>query len=124
MNRDECPFCNIKHRLIGEDNFCYVIFDKYPVSEGHALIITKRHITSFFDLTDEERNSCLYLLDQTKQLIENKYQPDGWNIGINIGESAGQTVRHYHCHLIPRYKGDMENPEGGIRHCIEGRGYY
>ena len=77
-----------------------------------------------FGLTQEERESCWSLITEIKALVEAEYDPDGWNIGMNCGATAGQTVFHFHCHLIPRYEGDMEDPRGGVRHAVEGKGYY
>jgi len=73
---------------------------------------------------ESEKNDLPYTIEIAKQIIEKNHKPDGFNIGMNCGESAGQTVFHFHCHLIPRYKGDMENPRGGVRHCVRGKGYY
>jgi diadenosine tetraphosphate (Ap4A) HIT family hydrolase len=102
----------------------YAILDKFPVSEGHTLIISKRHQNDYFDLAEKEKMALQLMIDRVKTLLDKRYQPDGYNIGMNCGEVAGQTVSHFHCHIIPRYKGDMENPKGGVRHCVEGKGYY
>jgi len=92
-----------------------VIRDAFPVSPGHALIIPKRHIASFFETNEEERKAMLEALDQTKEIFDRELKPDGYNIGINEGLTAGQTIMHLHIHLIPRYKGDSSDPRGGIR---------
>lgn len=105
------------------DNF-FIIKDKYPVSPGHLLIITKERRQDFFELSEEEQVELSNLINTGKEIIENEYSPDGYNIGMNCGESAGQTVFHFHCHLIPRYEGDMDDPRGGVRHCVKGEGYY
>ena len=89
--------------------------DNHPVSPGHTLIIPKRHVASFFETTEEERQAMLRLLDEAKVILDRKHRPDGYNIGINGGEAAGQTVMHLHIHLIPRYKGDRPDPRGGVR---------
>jgi len=113
----ECVFCTMdKFEL--ENELAYAIFDKYPVNKGHMLIIPKRHTANYFDLTIEERLAIDKLLFQGKQLLDETYSPDGYNIGINCGEVAGQTIFHVHVHLIPRYKGDMEDPRGGVRGVI------
>lgn len=112
-----CIFCEMKEYIL-ENNLSYAIFDKFPVGLGHMLFIPKRHVSNFFELTEEERNSIFKLIEEGKKLIEKKYLPDGYNIGINIGEDAGQSVMHVHVHLIPRYRGDMENPKGGVRGVI------
>jgi diadenosine tetraphosphate (Ap4A) HIT family hydrolase len=91
---------------------------------GHCLIISNKLRPTFFDLTEEEKIELIALTDKAKQLIEQEFKPDGYNIGMNCGLAAGQTVMHFHCHIIPRYFGDMEDPRGGIRHCIKGKGYY
>ena len=122
---NDCPFCHIKPEdILAEDEHCFAIYDKYPVSKGHALIITRRHVTDAFGLTPDERYSCWNLISDLKKTISAEHNPDGWNIGMNCGQAAGQTVFHFHCHLIPRYEGDMEDPRGGVRHAVEGKGYY
>ena len=119
------PFRNIPaDRVLLENEYFYVIQDIYPVSEGHMLIISKREAVDYFSLTIKEKESLSEMVESAKNKIEEKHKPDGYNIGMNCGEAAGQTVMHFHCHVIPRYKGDMENPRGGIRHCVEGKGYY
>ena len=93
-------------------------FDDFPVNPGHFEVIPKRHAPTIFDTTNEEKLAIFDLINEAKKLIDKKYKPDGYNIGINNGESAGQTVMHLHVHLIPRFKGDVENPRGGIRGII------
>ena len=102
----------------------FLIKDRFPVSPGHILIISKELKKDFFELNDEERNELPLMIEVAKNLIEKEYKPDGYNIGMNCGETAGQTVFHFHCHVIPRYKGDMDNPRGGVRYCIPGKGNY
>jgi diadenosine tetraphosphate (Ap4A) HIT family hydrolase len=92
-----------------------VIRDGFPVSPGHSLILPRRHVQSFFDIDAEERRGLLDLLDQAKKLLDNEFGPAGYNIGINDGASAGQTISHLHIHLIPRYISDCPDPRGGIR---------
>ncbi len=91
------------------------ITDSFPLTRGHSLIVPRRHVASFFDLTPDERLAMLEMLDQTKAALDAQYAPDGYNIGINDGEAAGQTVMHLHVHVIPRYKGDADDPRGGVR---------
>lgn len=110
--------------ILIENNFWFVVEDGNPVSQGHSLLIPKKHLVSVFDLTEEEFGGGFRLLQQVKDLIVQKYNPEGFNIGLNEGEAAGQTVHHLHIHIIPRYKGDVENPRGGIRHIIPSKGYY
>ena len=98
-----------------ENELVFAIFDKYPVNEGHMLIIPKRHFKNFFDATEEEIVALYDMLGRCKKHVEDKYSPTGYNIGVNVGEDAGQTIMHLHVHLIPRYKGDVENPKGGVR---------
>jgi diadenosine tetraphosphate (Ap4A) HIT family hydrolase len=119
----ECPFCNVRAPIL-EDALAFVIYDKYPVNPGHALILPKRHIESFFDATPEEVSAMLALLSEMRRRTDAKLAPDGYNIGVNIGEAAGQTVSHLHMHLIPRFYGDMENPRGGVRGVIPARQSY
>jgi len=109
--------------LFETDNF-FIIYDGYPVSEGHLLIVTKELRKDYFALSIQEINELPVVIEEAKRIIEKKSSPDGYNIGMNCGESAGQTVMHFHCHIIPRYNGDMKDPRGGIRHCVEGKGYY
>lgn len=110
--------------LITESATAFAIRDNFPVSEGHALIIPKRLISNFFDVSNHEQTACLLVLNRVKSIIENNYNPDGFNVGINIGEYGGQTIFHSHIHLIPRYKGDVRNPRGGVRKIIDGMGDY
>lgn len=111
-------------RHIGQTKCFFLIYDGFPVSTGHILIISKELRKDYFELTKEEKADLDIAIELAKQLIEENHSPDGYNIGMNCGEAAGQTVFHFHCHVIPRYKGDMDDPRGGIRHCIEGNGYY
>lgn len=111
-----CPFCNPpQSRAILANPHALAIHDNFPISPGHTLIIPKRHIASFFDLTAEEQGAMLELLTEIRQLLLAERNPDGFNIGINDGAAAGQTVMHLHIHLIPRYTGDQPDPRGGVR---------
>ena len=113
---DICPFCCLTaDRLVLEDELTLVIRDGFPISEGHTLIIPRRHVQSFFETTDAERSSLLAMLDTAKAVLDQSLKPDGYNIGINDGATAGQTVPHLHIHLIPRYEGDQTDPRGGVR---------
>ncbi len=107
-----------------EGKHFFVLEDRYPVSKGHCIIISKKESEDFFKLSPEELLELPEMIIKTKSYIESSLKPDGYNIGMNCGIPAGQTVMHFHCHVIPRYSGDMENPKGGIRHCISGKGYY
>lgn len=120
-----CIFCGMNsERVIYENSHVYAIKDGYPVTKGHTLIITKRHISNYFDLTAFEKQSIDEAIMHLKQELDQQYHPDGYNIGINNGEAAGQTIMHLHVHLIPRYKGDMENPRGGVRGVIPEKQQY
>ena len=120
-----CPFCGLKSdRIISESDHTITIRDGFPVSEGHTLIIPKRHVQSFFDLKAIEKAAILQALDEAKEALDKEFSPDGYNIGINDGEAAGQTVMHLHVHLIPRYKGDTEDPRGGVRHIFPEKAKY
>lgn len=111
-----CPFCTIPaSRIVLTHDIGLVIRDAFPVSFGHTLIIPRRHIGSFFDVTGEEREAMLWLLDAAKMGLDDEFHPDGYNVGINDGQAAGQTVLHLHIHLIPRYTGDSDDPRGGVR---------
>ena len=103
---------------IGEIATVFAIEDKFPVSKGHTLIIPKRKVENYFELQFHEQSACWFLLNLIKEQLINKYNPSGFNIGININAVAGQTVPHCHIHIIPRYRGDVENPRGGVRGVI------
>lgn len=122
----DCPFCNTNsdREIILETESEYSIFDKFPVNIGHALIIPKKHVSNYFDLSSEEQEACFKMLNSIKDILIQKYNPDGFNIGINIGEAAGQTISHVHIHLIPRYSGDVEKPRGGVRGVIPSKQSY
>ncbi len=104
--------------LIVETATVFSFYDKFPVSKGHALIVPKRLISNYFDLTLKEQTACWIVVNKVQKILQKKYNPDGFNIGININEEAGQTISHSHIHVIPRYKGDVESPRGGIRGVI------
>ena len=123
---NNCPFCKVEseREIIASSQLSVAFFDGFPVSPGHALIIPKRHVSSFFDLSQEERQDLLNLADSIKQIVEERYHPDGYNIGVNVGEAAGQSIFHVHMHLIPRYQGDVPNPRGGVRGVIPDKQNY
>ncbi len=124
--QEQCIFCGIGNdRIIDENPLSYAITDNFPVSEGHTLIIPKRHEPNYFLLTKEEKSSCDELLDRARsRILSSDPTVEGFNIGINIGEVAGQSIFHCHIHLIPRRKGDTPNPRGGVRHVIAHKGCY
>lgn len=118
--------------LIGEENRELIVetatvfsfYDKFPVSEGHSLVVPKRLVSNYFDLTLKEQTACWIVVNKVKAILQEKFKPDGFNVGININEEAGQTIPHCHIHVIPRYKGDVENPRGGIRGVIPSKKEY
>lgn len=113
-----------KDKIIFKDDYFFIIKDGFPVSPGHLLIISNELRKDYFELTETEKMNLPISIEKAKQIILQEYRPDGFNIGMNCGASAGQTVFHFHCHLIPRYDGDMENPRGGVRHVIPTKGNY
>lgn len=118
-----CPFCGGEGEVLGNE-LAFAKYDAFPVSPGHLLVMPRRHAADWFDLTDAERASIFSLISEAKGMLDAEFSPDGYNIGINCGEAAGQTVFHVHVHLIPRYAGDVENPRGGVRGVIpEKRNY-
>ena len=125
MSNIDCIFCNISQdRRIAENDPCFAMYDGFPVSKGHTLIIPKRHVADYFDLTEDEVMAMQALMREIKAKIEAELSPDGYNIGVNVNTAAGQTVFHVHMHLIPRYEGDAENPRGGVRGVIPGKQKY
>lgn len=121
---DECIFCKNAFDIIYEDDFVYAIYDGYPVSKGHILIISKEHVATYFDASIDIRKSVDKALFILKDLLVKEYNPDGFNIGINNGLESGQTIFHLHIHLIPRYKGDILDPTGGVRGVIPSKQKY
>jgi len=124
----KCFFCDIKSdtddkRILETESF-FSRFDDFPISRGHAEIVPKRHVESFFTLTEPELLEMYGLIVKTKTVIQEKFKPDGYNIGINEGKAGGQTINHLHIHLIPRYVGDVDNPRGGVRNVLQGKGDY
>lgn len=125
MTFTNCPFCNIdEQRIIAENDLVMAIKDGFPVNPGHMLIIPKRHVSDYFKLDEAEKQALWSMADYCKTIIENIHKPDGYNIGINIGTAAGQSIPHVHLHLIPRYAGDTPNPRGGVRGVIPSKQNY
>ncbi|TXS92189.1 HIT family protein [Parahaliea maris] len=129
MGVDDCPFCDIAQgrsngRILQENPCAFLIADGFPITEGHSLIIPKRHVSSFFLTTEDERKSLLDLVDHAKSYLDQKFSPDSYNIGINDGPSAGQTIPHLHIHLIPRYCEPGVDPRGGIRWIVPEKASY
>jgi diadenosine tetraphosphate (Ap4A) HIT family hydrolase len=120
-----CPFCNpVDEDIVIRNDLCYARRDRFPVSRGHLLVIPFRHTPDFFSMTPEERGAVLALVASCRDSIEVEFSPAGYNIGFNVGAVAGQTVMHCHCHVIPRYAGDVEDPRGGVRGVVPGRRGY
>jgi diadenosine tetraphosphate (Ap4A) HIT family hydrolase len=119
-----CPFCALPAgRIVHARESAVVIRDGFPVSPGHSLVIPKRHV-SFFEVTDDKRTDLLTLLAEARDDLERQFRPAGYNIGINDGAAAGQTVPHLHIHLIPRYAGDRDDPRGGVRWVLPDKAAY
>jgi diadenosine tetraphosphate (Ap4A) HIT family hydrolase len=123
---DPCLFCNIKESGLADENaLAYASYDTYPVSKLHCLIIPKRHVKDYFELTNNEVIACNELIKKIKkEILLKDVLVRGFNIGTNIGKTAGQSVLHCHIHLIPRREGDVENPQGGIRSVIPSKQHY
>ena len=121
-----CIFCKIrKEELQFENQLAYSSIDSYPVSEFHSLIVPKRHVETYFELTKEEIKACNELILKTKEkILKQDFNVKGFNIGTNVGKSAGQSIMHCHIHLIPRREGDVENPQGGVRSVIPNKQHY
>jgi diadenosine tetraphosphate (Ap4A) HIT family hydrolase len=113
-----------KKEILLQNDLAVMIRDTFPVSTGHSLIIPRRHVSSFFDTTAEERIALMDLLDETRKDLDREFNPDDYNVGINDGPLAGQSIPHLHMHLIPRYKGDKDDPRGGIRWIIPEKAKY
>ncbi len=113
----KCIFCGNPEFVI-ENELAFAHYDTYPVNPGHCLIITRRHVAEYFQATAEEKAAIWTLVDEMKLIIDKEYKPDAYNVGVNIGKAAGQSIPHLHIHMMPRYKGDMEDPRGGVRGVI------
>lgn len=111
-------------KILYEDSDFFLMFDGFPTSPGHILIITNGNEETYFELSESKKIKLIKMISMAKELIEKDNKPDGYNIGMNCGISSGQTVMQFHCHLIPRYTGDVQNPRGGVRHSVIGKGYY
>jgi len=110
----DCELC-VPGQVLVENALAYARYDNHALSRGHVLVIPKRHVAGFFDMTGEEQAAVLALLDKARRRIDEEHSPDGYNIGVNVGKAAGQNRMHVHVHLIPRYAGDVPDPSGGIR---------
>jgi diadenosine tetraphosphate (Ap4A) HIT family hydrolase len=120
-----CPFCNPdSSRIVLSNEHAVALRDGFPISEGHTLVVPRKHVASLFDLPDGEQTAVWRLVAEVRQLLERDYAPDGFNIGLNDGEAAGQTVMHAHVHVIPRRRGDADDPRGGVRWVLPQRAVY
>ena len=120
-----CPFCHPPpDQILIDGAEARVLWDTHPVNPGHVLIVPRRHVASLFDSTATERETLLRLADDARRILAEKHAPDGFNLGINDGLAAGQSVPHLHLHLIPRYRGDVPDPRGGVRWIIANRAQY
>ncbi|MGO9171163.1 MAG: HIT family protein [Rhodomicrobium sp.] len=119
----DCPFCSLGEGVF-QNGTAVAICDASPVTPGHMLLIPRRHVAGWFETTAGERCDLLALADEARAWLIREYSPDGFNLGVNVGEAAGQTVFHVHLHLIPRYRGDVPNPRGGVRGVIPARQNY
>ena len=119
--REKCELCDPQSAL-SENDLAYVRTDNHALSRGHVLVVPKRHVADFFEMTPQEHAAVLELLRKAQQLVRAEHSPDGYNIGVNVGRAAGQSRMHVHVHLIPRYLGDVPNPKGGVRCVMEGGG--
>ena len=119
------PFLQaLPDRWVASNALAFALRDGYPVSPGHSLVVTRRLVATWFDATREEQIAVLDLVAQVKAQLETELRPDGYNVGFNAGAAAGQTVMHFHLHIIPRFVGDVEDPRGGVRHVVPGKGNY
>ncbi|MGH7823278.1 MAG: HIT family protein [Candidatus Binatia bacterium] len=116
-----CPFCDLGSRIVAQNELAVAVRDLEPASKGHTLVVPKRHCTSFFELTSAEAQACYALLQEQREALLRELRPDAFNVGVNDGAAAGQSVEHAHLHLIPRYRGDHPDPRGGVRHVIPTR---
>lgn len=118
----DCIFCAPEREILAENVHAIAVFDSYPVSPGHCLILPRRHVVTVWELSDAEYAACYALVRELRPLLEARFKPDGFNVGVNCGEAAGQSVWHAHIHVIPRFKGDTPFPKGGVRHVIPLKG--
>ena len=124
---EECRFCTANkpgREVMLKGKYGFAAYDRHPASEGHFLVIPYRHFAEYFEINDDEREELWCLVAEGKKMVDEAYDPDGYNIGINVGKWAGQSIPHLHIHVIPRYQGDVENPKGGVRGVIPAKKLY
>ncbi len=115
-----CPFCTMPpERITVRNDLAFATWDIHPVTKGHTLVVPFRHVASYFDTTPEEKAALLDVISRAREFLDARYHPDGYNIGVNVGEAAGQAVMHVHFHMIPRYRGDSGHRGTGLRHVIQ-----
>lgn len=121
----DCPFCHAESsQVVAENQVAVALRDAFPVAEGHTLVVPRQHVESIFDLSSSDQAALWQLVAHTRSVLSDQLSPDGFNIGINDGEAAGQTILHAHIHVIPRYSGDVLDPRGGIRWIIPDKAVY
>ena len=118
-----CPFCSTDRDLLADSPLAVAFEDNHPVSPGHALIVPRRHVETYYGCSADEKSAIWSLVERVSSMIAMLHRPAGFNVGFNAGIAAGQTVLHAHVHVIPRYVGDVADPRGGVRHAVVGRGY-
>jgi diadenosine tetraphosphate (Ap4A) HIT family hydrolase len=124
-NPERCPFCTMPaDRLIESNRHAFAVLDGFPVSPGHTLVVARRHVADVFDLGENEIADIIGLIRSARLRLDQEWSPTGYNVGVNVGADAGQTVMHVHIHVIPRYSGDTSDPTGGVRHVIPGKARY
>ena len=122
---DDCPFCHPgADRVFHEGLHVLGLWDGFPLSPGHALVVPRRHVADWTETSPDERRELLEAIDVVRSTILDNHRPDGFNVGMNLGEAAGQTVPHLHLHVIPRYRGDVADPRGGVRWVLPERAAY
>lgn len=120
----ECVFCRPQREILVENAWAIAVYDTYPVSPGHALVLPRRHAVTLWDLEPADYEGCFRLVRELQPVLVARHSPDGFNVGVNCGEAAGQSVWHAHIHVIPRYRGDNPNPRGGVRNVIPRKAAY
>lgn len=120
----DCIFCILKRPTLAETPMSLAFLDNFPVSNGHTLVVPRRHVASIWEMNAEEYTDAFLLVRQVKDILQAKFEPQGFNVGVNCGETAGQSVFHAHIHVIPRYAGDAPSPHGGVRNILPGKGNY
>ena len=123
-NPARCIFCFPDREILAENEHAIAVFDSFPVSKGHTLVLPRRHAVTIWDLDETDYDACFRLVLTTRAILGKRFAPDGFNVGVNCGEAAGQSVWHAHIHVIPRYRGDTPKPRGGVRNVIPLKGDY